>query len=229
MMEKYNGLIKYKILSEYTNKIINATDYNSSLIILNEALELTNDNIEQSLLNSLINKDRYNISMDFHKLKLYFDVLDIIYYYNDAEKIIEDIEKNITDTTQINTLRRIIKNKQIRQQSNDNNDNNYTDTNNNNSVISSKQCPHCNNRNYGSIGSPYVICGYTVRGFDWKGCGKDWCFKCEKKLCKCWNNDSLFNTLNRYHDAKCCKNFASKIGLKYPDDFCMCYNDIVKR
>ena len=76
-------------------------------------------------------------------------------------------------------------------------------------------CPHCNNKNYGSIGSPYMICGYTPRGFDWKGCGKDWCFRCEKLLCKKWEINSLHFELNRIHTDECCSKHANEMGNVY--------------
>jgi len=209
---------KYKILVEYKDKIINASDFNDSLSILDIALSLTNNNIEIALLHSLINKNRYNIKMELDKLIIYSDVLELVYYYNDAEKILQDIENNTDDVAQINTLRRIIKNKPVRQI-----------FEKDNAIILNKLCPHCKKKNYGSVNSPYIICGYNAKGFDWKGCGRDWCFKCGKKLCKSWNIDMLFNKLNRRHDAKCCKSYASKLEFKYPDDFCICNNDVVNR
>lgn len=111
---------RYKILQEYKNKITDAPDYDTSLNILNEALTLTQDDVEKKLLNSLVNKKRYDKSMKLDKLKIYFDIFDIIYYYTDAEKIIEDIEKIVDDTAQLNTLKRSIKNKQIRNSPTDN-------------------------------------------------------------------------------------------------------------
>lgn len=207
----------YKILFEYKNKIINASDVEDALFILDMALSLTNNNTEKLLLNSLMTKNRHDIKMDLDKFVIYLDVLELVYYYNDAEKIIQDIEININDITQINTLKRIIKNKPHRQLTGKNN------------IMITKNCPHCNKKNFGCINTPYIICGYNTKGFDWKGCGRDWCLKCGKKLCKSWTIDLLFNKLNRYHDAKCCKNFASKLEFKYPDDFCDCNHEFVNR
>jgi hypothetical protein len=208
---------KYKILSEYKNKIINACDFDDAISIISIASSLTTDQTEIKLLSSLVNKNRYDYKMELDKFKIYLDVLELVYYYNDAEKIMQDIENNITDQTQLNTFRKLIKDKPIRTE-------NYKESN-----ITNKNCPHCDKKYYGSYISPYMICGYNAKGFDWKGCGRDWCFKCGKKLCKSWNNDFLFNKQNRLHDSKCCKNYASKMDLDYQTEFCHCKSDFVNR
>lgn len=208
---------KYKILFEYKNKLINAFDFEDALSLLDIALSLTNDDIEKSLLNSIITKNRYHIGMNLDKFIVYANVLELVYYHNDAEKIIHDIELNINDLSQINTFKKIIKNKPYKQLAEIDN------------VTIIKNCPHCNKKNFGFVNAPYIICGYNTKGYDWKGCGRDWCLKCGKKLCKSWNIDFLFNKLNRYHDSKCCKNYASKLEYKYPDDFCNCDTEFVNR
>ena len=73
-----------------------------------------------------------------------------------------------------------------------------------------KKCPHCQKQTELNIDSTYVICGYTDKGFDLDGCGKDWCFRCEKKLCKSWYVHELFIHDNQYHNDKCCKLMAYK-------------------
>ena len=208
---------KYKILFEYKNKLINAFDFEDALSLLDIALSLTNDDIEKSLLNSIITKNRYHIGMNLDKFIVYANVLELVYYHNDAEKIIHDIELNINDLSQINTFKKIIKNKPYKQLAEIDN------------VTIIKNGPHCNKKNFGFVNAPYIICGYNTKGYDWKGCGRDWCLKCGKKLCKSWNIDFLFNKLNRYHDSKCCKNYASKLEYKYPDDFCNCDTEFVNR
>lgn len=84
-----------------------------------------------------------------------------------------------------------------------------------------KKCPHCEKELKNATNESYVICGYDNKGYDWKGCKKDWCFKCGKKLCKAWDINELYNIQNRYH-GKCCKKFAKKNNLNY-EDFCVCY------
>lgn len=89
-----------------------------------------------------------------------------------------------------------------------------------------KKCPHCSRVLNMPEGTQYVICGYhnPNQGFDWNGCGKDWCFQCEKMLCKCWETNTLFVQMNRYHDEECCAKHARENNKKYPDDYCQCNN-----
>lgn len=213
----YNIMENYKILSEYKNKLINALDFKEAKLLLDVALSLTINNMEKLLLNSLVTSNRYNTKMDLDKFIVYSNVLELVYYYDDAEKIIHDIEININDIAQINTLKKIIKTKPHKQLIGKDN------------IIITKNCPHCNKKNFGFLNTPYIICGYNTKGYDWKGCGRDWCLKCGKKLCKSWNIDFLFNKLNRYHDSRCCKSFASKLEYEYPADFCDCNNEFVNR
>ena len=60
----------------------------------------------------------------------------------------------------------------------------------------------------------------TKNGYDLKGCGRDWCFKCEKILCKLWEQDSLFLEMNRYHTKDCCKKHSIKNNKNYEKDYC---------
>jgi hypothetical protein len=73
-----------------------------------------------------------------------------------------------------------------------------------------KKCPHCGHINENARESNYIVCGYGFDGFDWKGCGKDWCFRCEKKLCKKWDTDALYVMSNRKHNYYCCKSYCDK-------------------
>jgi len=206
----------YKIFLEYKDKIINSLDIDDACSILDIALVLTNNITEKQLLQSLIHSNRFNKEMDFNKFKIYLDLIDFIYYQDDASLIIEDIEKNYNDSTQINTLKKIIKNKPLQ-----------TDNNGKKITINYKNCPHCGLKNTGKLDTTYIICGYSGnRGFDWKGCGHDWCFNCGKKLCKTWTNHMLFNLQNRFHDDKCCKHYAQSIGDNYPENYCQCVNGL---
>ena len=211
---------KYKIFDEYKEKIINAIDSEDANSIINIAGNMTIDSIEIKLLMSLLHNERYNKKMDIRKFILYTTVLENIQYYDDANIIIEDIELIISDIAQINAFKRIIKYKP--KQLND--DNKY------NKIL--KECPHCKKAYNGLATTKYVICGYTHqsnRGFDWKGCGKDWCFTCGKKLCKSWDINILYNQNNRHHDGKCCKNTAIKNNENYLIDYCQCSNEYVAR
>lgn len=203
---------KYSVFNTYKDKIINASNINDATSILSIALLTVDNEIEVKLLKSLINNNRYSNKMDMNKLIVYFNILNMLNSYNDAETLINDIQKNITDVVQINTFKRLLKNK--------------PQTNSN---ANYKNCPHCNHRNSMENNKSYMICGYSSKGYDWKGCGMDWCFNCGKKLCKSWNHDMLFNKLNRHHDNKCCKNYAHINNLNYEKEYCMCKNEYVTR
>jgi len=94
-----------------------------------------------------------------------------------------------------------------------------------------KNCPHCGNLCCAQHNSEYIICGYSdsQKGYDYHGCGRDWCFKCGKILCKSWNHDTLFLELNRYHNSGCCEEHADTHNKKYPEDYCQCINQHVNR
>lgn len=207
---------KYKIFNNYKNQIINASDIEDAKSILNIATMMASSETEKKLLESLINDNRYNIRMDINKLIVYLNIINMLNYYSDAETIINDLQINIDDVVQINTFKRLLRNK--------------TRSNINTGIIC-KNCPHCSHANYVDSSTSYIVCGYGNKGYDWKGCGKDWCFICGKKLCKSWNNNMLFNKLNRYHDNKCCKahSHKSKSTILYEDEYCMCKNEYVNR
>lgn len=100
-----------------------------------------------------------------------------------------------------------------------------------NAELEKKKCPHCGNLCTAHKNSEYIICGYSdsQKGYDFQGCGRDWCFKCEKILCKIWNQDTLFLELNRNHNSHCCEEHAEKYNKKYPEDYCQCINQYVNR
>ena len=217
---KYNNMEAYRVLSEYKDKIINAMDDEDAISMIGIASSMTNDQIELKLLMSLSNNNRYNKKMDISKFMLYTTILENIQYYDEANIIIGDIELIINDYAQINAFKRIIKYKP-RQLGPDNKQNKIQ-----------KECPHCKKIYNGVATTKYVICGYTHqnnKGFDWKGCGKDWCFTCGKKLCKNWDINMLYNQANRHHDGKCCKNTATKNNENYIIDYCQCSNENVMR
>jgi hypothetical protein len=90
----------------------------------------------------------------------------------------------------------------------------------------SKKCPHCSHIVNMPDTTQYIICGYTnpVIGYDWNGCGGDWCFQCNKMLCKKWEIDNLHLEMNRHHDDECCASHAKANGYRFPDDYCQCNN-----
>jgi len=94
-----------------------------------------------------------------------------------------------------------------------------------------KSCPHCAHTISMPEKTNYIICGYqnSILGYDWSGCGRDWCFSCGKMLCKKWESDKLHLQMNRTHDDECCSKHAKDNGYVYPDDYCKCNNSHVHR
>lgn len=145
--------------------------------------------------------------IEFNKFIEYLELIDKCKYKNEAQKIIDPILTHTNDEAQVNTLKRILNNKIS---------NNITKHNEKNT------CPHCSKKNFVNNNDDYMICGYSHKGYDWNGCGKDWCNNCSKKLCKQWGTDSLFNKFNRVHTSKCCKKHAEKMGVDYLTEYCQC-------
>lgn len=96
---------------------------------------------------------------------------------------------------------------------------------------STRICPHCSHIASMPTETTYVICGYSnpCQGYDWKGCGSDWCFACGQKLCKKWESDMLNLQANRNHDTSCCKERAQELKHDYKKDYCQCNNSFVHR
>ena len=220
----------FSIFKEVYNKMFEQLTFQEVLNLYNDYLTKTNSNIEKQLLKSLLNKYRYIKKIDPEIFYIYVELIDSIMYYNDALRICNEIKSKTLDKAQINTLNRIIKNKEInRGIDSANTEWLYKTLNGNEDDIFYrddlkiyKSCPHCNKTFIGNKKTKYTICGYTNKGFDWKGCGRDWCFRCGKKLCKCWNIDQLFNINNRFHNNKCCKSYAHKLDENYKDQYCQC-------
>lgn len=154
----------------------------------------------------------------------FIDLLDLISekkYKQDIYMILDSCKE--MDVCQYNTMQRILSNKPYHKY-NIEIKSDYGKYNNIN-----KLCPHCNRQNTSYEGNSYIICGYSNGEYDMLGCGFDWCFKCEKKLCKNWQDDQLFLITNRMHDKNCCSLFAKKIGVNYETNFCLCKNSYVDR
>jgi hypothetical protein len=94
-----------------------------------------------------------------------------------------------------------------------------------------KKCPHCRHIMNMPFDTYYVICGYSNPqvGFDWNGCGRDWCFHCNKMLCKKWEKDSLNLEINRMHNHECCLLHSKNNGYDYKNDYCQCNTLSVNR
>jgi hypothetical protein len=93
-----------------------------------------------------------------------------------------------------------------------------------------KECPHCGEIYNGAPTTTHVICGYSDNrnGYNWSGCQRDWCFSCEKKLCKSWHDNKLWLEPNKIHNSDCCKQSCSKNTENY-NNYCQCNNKYVNR
>lgn len=183
------------------------------------------DNKCYNLMTSFINGKKYDHALDNESMKKYIKDISTYKYKEDAYELISQILLQTSDIAQIKTLTRIadmkpnkpqyISMKELKQR----NKENYI----------TKKCPHCGYKRPMPKNTVYVVCGYNESGYDWEGCGKDWCFKCGKMLCKSWEQDQLYLPTNRFHDSKCCKKHAILSGQKYPEDYCRCNNAFVLR
>jgi hypothetical protein len=213
-----NSLEKYKLLFLSLNNI---KDINKLCNLLN----LSNN--EKIYINNYFN------SLNLPKKISYNDflgILDDLHNLKYKEDVMENLYKLGNKTTDINQINSIIKIGNTKQEK-------YSNiiTNNikeKNKWFNIKQnCPHCNITCKIDFESDYAICGYndTRIGYNWEGCGRDWCTKCGKKLCKKWNENNLFIIENRFHDNECCLKYCKLLGNNYLLDFCQCYNEYVDR
>lgn len=200
----------YSTFDNYKNKIKSAPDFDNAMIILNDALSKTNDETERILLKSLVSEYNYNDEVDFNKFVEYLDIVGLLYYNDDVQQIIDDVDE--WTIAQLDTLKRIAQSKVSRCVKN----------------VKYGFCPHCGRKNNTIIDGIYGVCGFSPKGYKWTGCGKDWCAKCSKKLCKQWAADKLFNKYNRYHSGKCCKKYAESVGENYEDNYCQCHDVFFK-
>lgn len=169
---------------------------------------------------SYVNGKRYNDTVDIKtKQSIIYDIY-MADTKNNALNISSVALKRTTDTVYKNTLDRLSNTKEYKILQKPKKQKNIDHI--------QKKCPH---KKCGHIASmpkdtQYIICGYTdpIHGYDWNGCGRDWCFECEKILCKSWEINKLHNTLNRNHNSECCKKHALLNSYKYPDNYCQCNN-----
>jgi hypothetical protein len=187
----------------------------------------------REIIYSMINGKRYDDVLDFRTMRSIISDINECKYQSDANDI---IYKKTNDLTQARTFSRMIKYKPIKPPSEKDSINKYikynqTNISNAKDDLISKMCPHCDHICKANIMTTYIVCGYhdDHAGYDWKGCARDWCFKCGKRLCKIWDIDKLFMQTNRSHDKECCKNHAKEYAKNYPDEYCQCNNKYVQR
>ena len=172
------------------------------------------------ILDNDICSHRNNYTIGVDEFMNLLDKLGNYIYRDDARGLVEKIFKRTVDLIQRNSVIRIISRKPPK--SNIISNKTINSKHRHHADMIDKNCPHCGKSSKQSSSSTYVICGYNDRGFDWVGCGNDWCFRCGKKLCKTWYNNDLFIKTNRFHNEKCCKVMAYKNNESYNKLYCKC-------
>ena len=215
-----------KLFEDFNNKIKNVKLYSKAIDIYNEYITKSNNSTTHKLMKSVIDENRYKKALSKEEFFSLIDRINKFTFRDECTDIMNNIFSYTGDDAQINTIKRIINLKSMKPD--------LVPLCNlrmipKKETIVTKPCPHCGMVKTESSEMTYVICGYGTKGFDWKGCGFDWCFSCGKKLCKCWNVNLLYNTKNRFHNNKCCKSHSLKTGGVYPDDYCQCRNKNVVR
>lgn len=183
----------------------------------------------KNLVSSMINGKKYEKNvLDLKTMRSLIEMLDNIKYRDEAEKLISEYSEMTTDKIQLKTLSRISKSKILRPVIENIQLSEISKPSVENII---KNCPHCFKECIAPIDTEYTICGYTnsKTGYDLVGCGKDWCFKCGKMLCKKWDIHQLFLATNKHHDSECCKNHAKEHSKSYPENYCQCCNFNVTR
>ena len=175
----------------------------------------------KDIVMSMINGKRYDNIMDCKTMIDFMETINKCTYQDEAEKFIDITSTKQFDPAQSKTLKRIANSKQLRNISFKSIKPNIIKLN-----MTIKECPHCGHNCIGDNKTKYIICGYsdTKKGYDLEGCGKEWCFKCGKILCKSWNEHKLFNENNRIHNNVCCKEHSIIHNKIYPNDYCQCIN-----
>lgn len=213
-----NNIDLNEILQKYKHIINGLKTIEDRLLLMNK---FTLSDKEKKLLISYINSKKIEKSIDYNAMKKIMCELLNMKYREDVNANMSQLMNRSTNLAQIKTFIRIANSKPLKpiilpQQ---------RETQNN----IAKNCPHCDHKCYANQSTDYIICGYTEHGYDWIGCGQDWCFKCDKILCKLWDQDELYIEENRCHDNECCSKHAEIHNKKYPDDYCNCDNNYVKR
>jgi hypothetical protein len=181
------------------------------------------------LVNSMIQGKQYDTVMDFRTVKNTLIDLDTYMYREDIDECIDKITRNGADTIQTKALLRLSKMKPMRPLKIETTK--FYELKKDTTNLRTNECPHCKKKCTIASDTNYIICGYsdTHTGYDWEGCGKDWCFTCGKMLCKTWDQNQLFIDINRIHDSVCCLEHSKKTGHSYPTEYCCCINNHVQR
>lgn len=224
-MDKDKNLINDKNLHDFYNNYIHifkGVHTTRDAYLLLERLALTGK--KRELVLSIINMNKYTQQLDIETLLDAIREISTYNYREEAYAKISTILKQTSDNAQIRTLTRLANMKPLKPL-------HMTIKEVRDKIIETctKICPHCKMEYVVNADTTYLICGYEGNGYDWEGCGKDWCCTCNKILCKSWSSDQLFLPFNRVHDSTCCKKHAQINNKKYPEDYCQCKNQHIRR
>ena len=194
------------------------------------AEKLLKNNVEyKELLIGMIYGRKYDKVLDFRTLSHTLSELNDVEYRDDVDEFIDKNLKNNVDLTQLNSIMRIsrIKNIKVEVEVESKEKNKVKLSNNLFNIyrdeVINKTCPHCNINLSVSKDCSYIICGYSNENYEWLGCGRDWCGRCNKMLCKSWDKDNLNILENRNHNNTCCKKYAKENNIDN-ELFCNCVN-----
>lgn len=184
-----------------------------------------------TLIYSMVNGKRYDQVLDLKTIKSVLENANEQKYKDDAEEYCENFIQKTNDPIQKKTFNRIVKDKPHKPADMMKKKVESTCDAIVLAQLVTKQCPHCGSGNTCGVDTKYTICGYSnsLTGYDWKGCGKDWCFECGKMLCKSWDTNKLLLQSNRFHGENCCKHHASISNRDYIQNYCQCSNKNVCR
>jgi len=175
-----------------------------------------NNDIMHQLMKNMIKKKTYN-NIGINKFIYHMNKLNDFNYRDDAREYLKNLLNTSLNKIQKKCILRIIDQKKI------NLDSLSNDSSNEPTYKIKKYCPHCNKKTHLPENTTYVICGYNNKRMDNNNkCGKDWCFRCGKKLCKSWFLNDLFTPQNRFHTNNCCFQYAQSSEEEYCDKYCQC-------
>lgn len=186
------------------------TDIYSSKIKNKDLIKIMDNSIDSHGTNTILGIEEF------------IDVIESLnkfIYRDDARDYVQKIFRRTSDQTQRSTIIRLIGYKPPKMQKITMRQ--FNDRLKKKNIIN-KSCPHCKKITSKSKNTTYVVCGYSENGYDWEGCQKDWCFRCNKKLCKNWFKNDLFNEQNRLHNNICCKQYAYKHNESFNNYYCTC-------
>lgn len=183
-----------------------------------------------TLIYSMINGKRYDQVLDLKSIKSALEITNDQKYKEDADEYMENYIQKTSDNIQKKTFNRIIRYKPHKPHDMVKKKSDMLECGIQ-QVYITKNCPHCESPTTCPIDTKYTICGYanSATGYDWKGCGKDWCFECGKMLCKSWDANKLLLQMNRFHDVECCEHHACLHNKDYIQNYCQCSNKNVNR